>query len=93
MGEANEILEALEERKQYKGYKTPEGVLKARRFEMDMRNQVEKEKGFQFVKELKLEDFIKEYNTLLLRYNIEKNTDQYERLNQTNIANMFYTKD
>jgi hypothetical protein len=59
-----------------------EGVLKCHAFN-----------GEQFVKEMRLEDFIKEYNTLLLKYNVEKNKDYWERLNSKNAALSFYQKD
>lgn len=82
MGEANELQQYLGGAIRYNGYKNPEGVLKCHAF-----------KGDQFVKEMRLEDFIKEYNTLLMKYNIERNKDYWTRLNSAGAAANFYTKD
>jgi len=81
MGEANELQEYLSGPVRYSGYKNPEGVLKCHAF-----------RGDQFVKEMRLEDFIKEYNTLLLKYNVERNKDYWTRLNSKSAAESFYSK-
>lgn len=79
MGEANELSDYLNRGISYMAYKTPEGVLKCHVYE-----------GERFKKEMRLEDFVKEFNTLLLKYNTEANKDYWERLNQTNIGEIFF---
>ena len=64
MGEANTLCKGLGQPFTYMAYKTPEGVLKCHKY----RGTDDEEKSG-FEKEMRLEDFIKEYNTLLLSYN------------------------
>jgi len=79
MGEANQLQTLLSSDICYRAYKTPEGVLKCHQYH-----------GESFNREMRLLDFIKEYNTLLLKYNKIKNKDYWERLNQHHTANMIF---
>ena len=71
MGEANELSQEQGSNITYRAFKGVDGTLKCRVFELD-----------KFIKEMSLDELVKEYNTILMRYNKSQNTNFWDRLNQ-----------